>query len=114
MKPNQYDVLWPNNMKQVMGESVLTWWIPFYQPEMKGWGFYFPQLPKVYSPGSEVGILQKDGKISKKEIQYDFDLKDQFESDPMDYIRKAEKKYAGFTFILPGESEGEAGREVRI
>jgi hypothetical protein len=48
----------------VLGSNVLLWGIPFYQPEMKGRGFYFPRIPEVTS--QDIGILQRDGKIAKK------------------------------------------------
>ena len=54
-KPNPYDILWPNNLRQVFGSTMLLWWIPFYQPEMKGHGFYYPSIPRVTS--QDIGIL---------------------------------------------------------
>ena len=38
---------------------------------MKGWGFYYPQIPKI-SP-NDIGVFKKDnsGKIGKKESNYD-------------------------------------------
>ena len=54
-KVNPYDMLWPNNMAQVMGSNFLMWPIPFWQPEMAGWGMYFPKLPAL-SP-QDVGLL---------------------------------------------------------
>ena len=62
--PNVYDVLWPNNLRQVLGSNILLWGVPFYQPEMKGRGFYFPRIPEVTS--QDIGILQRDGNINKK------------------------------------------------
>jgi hypothetical protein len=38
---------------------VLLWFIPFYTPEMKGKGLFFPRIPEVKS--KDIGILQKDG-----------------------------------------------------
>jgi len=45
---------------------------------MKGWGFYFPCIPRVTS--QDIGILQRDGTLAKKENTYDY--LDQFHSDP--------------------------------
>ena len=96
-KPNPYDLLWPNNLRQVMGSSMLTWPIPFYQPEMKGRGFYYPKIPEVRQ--EDIGIFNRDGNQAKKKGI--FDIKDQFESSPEDYIKKAKKKYQGYRFQMP-------------
>lgn len=45
--PNKYDILWSENMKQVLGPSIILWPLPFYTPEMKGWGFYYPHIPDI-------------------------------------------------------------------
>jgi hypothetical protein len=45
--PNPYDVYWPNNITQIMGPTILSWFVPFYIPELKGQGLYYPQIPKV-------------------------------------------------------------------
>ena len=34
--PNRYDVLWPNNIRYIMGPYLILWPIPFYAPEMEG------------------------------------------------------------------------------
>ena len=57
--PNQYDMLWPNNLTQVLGPYMALWWWPLYSPDMKGKGLYFPKLPEVRQ--SDMGILQRDG-----------------------------------------------------
>jgi hypothetical protein len=44
--PNNYDMLWFPNMKQVMGNNLALWLVPF-APEMKGQGLYFPRIPEV-------------------------------------------------------------------
>lgn len=66
--PNQYDLLWPENVKQVMGAYILLWPIPFYNPEMKGWGFYYPYIPVLDQ--QTVGCFQLDAKLSKKDFEY--------------------------------------------
>lgn len=66
--PNPFDVLWPNNLKQVFGPTIILWGVPFYQPEMAGQGFYFPKLPKIET--KDWGILQRDGQTPKKQRNY--------------------------------------------
>ena len=46
-KINDYDLFWPNNITQVMGSNFLMWFVPFWQPEMQGWGLYYPKLPAL-------------------------------------------------------------------
>ena len=82
-----------------MGDNFITWPIPFIIPEMEGQGYYFPKLPPA-NP-ENVGILQADGKLIKKELTYS--VKDQFECDLEDYIQKAKEKYQGYKFKLPDE-----------
>jgi hypothetical protein len=38
-------MLWPNNLNEVFGYT-LFWWIPFYQPENEGEGFYYKKIQK--------------------------------------------------------------------
>ena len=109
-QPNAYDILWPNNLRQVFGSNILLWGVPFYQPEMKGRGFYFPKIPEVNS--QDVGILQRDGKINKKSKYYD--PYDQFNSKNEDYVAKAKEKYRGYSFLLPSQGEGEESRVVQM
>lgn len=45
-QPNEYDMLWLQNMKQVMGSSLWMWPFPFAQ-EMRGKGLFFPRIPEV-------------------------------------------------------------------
>lgn len=44
--PNEHDMLWLQNMKQVMGNSLWMWAFPFSQ-EMRGKGLFFPRIPEV-------------------------------------------------------------------
>ena len=44
-------------------------------------------------------------------MQYDY--KDQFNSDPREYAKKAINKYSGYTFVLPPETEGGGPRTVK-
>ena len=68
------------------------WPIPFWQPPMSGQGYYFPKLPTP-TP-QEIGLMQRDGHISKKTATYD--VRDQFNSDMDAYIAKARNKYSGY------------------
>ena len=44
--PNDYDMFWLQNMKQVLGSELYMWPFPFAQ-EMRGQGFHFPRIPEV-------------------------------------------------------------------
>lgn len=59
--PNDYDMLWLPNIKQVMGPNLLLWLVPF-APEMRGEGLYFPKIPEV--SGTELAL--RLGKSQKK------------------------------------------------
>ena len=49
---------------------MLLWPVPFYQPQMKGWGVYYPCVPKVSA--QDIGILQRNGFLEKKKVSYDY------------------------------------------
>lgn len=71
-KPNPYDMLWINNIRDVMGPHLILWPIPFYAPEMKGQGLYFPEIP-AFKP-NEQGVFSRDnnGVLKRdKKIMYD-------------------------------------------
>ena len=91
LEPNAYDMLWFNNMKQVMGSKLWMWPFPF-APELKGQGLFFPTIPDV----SESDMLMRSGgrQDSQGFVESDFDI------DPQSYIDKAVDKYAGNTFVL--------------
>lgn len=97
-------------MKQVLGPSIILWPLPFYTPEMKGWGFYYPHIPDINQ--QHVGIMQLDAKLPKKDRLYD--LKDQYKTDTNEYGVKADRKYLGFTFQMPEGLNGETGRKIKI
>ena len=44
--PNDYDMFWLQNMKQVLGSELWMWPFPFAQ-EMQGQGLYYPRIPEV-------------------------------------------------------------------
>ncbi len=44
--PNEYDMLWLPNFKQVMGSRLWMWPLPITE-EMKGQGYYFPKIPEI-------------------------------------------------------------------
>jgi hypothetical protein len=93
LAPNEYDMLWLPNMKQVLGPSLWMWPFPF-APDIKGEGLFFPRLPDVSSTD-----LKSNEQAYKKE---------DFEMDTDDYVKKALKKYGGRTFVLvtPEEPNG--------
>ena len=49
-----YDMSYLNNLEQVLG-SLTTFFIPIYNPEMQGKGFWYPSFPDVISKDN--GIL---------------------------------------------------------
>jgi hypothetical protein len=69
-KPNPYDMLWPNNIRDIMGPYLILWPLPMYSPEMRGQGLYYPEY-QVLKP-TEQGILMRDNnaffKREKKEL----------------------------------------------
>lgn len=58
-QPNEYDMLWLQNMKQVMGTSLWMWPFPFQQ-EMSGKGLYFPRIPEVTPGQARILAAQED------------------------------------------------------
>lgn len=106
--PNEYDMLWLSNAKQVLGSKMWMWLLPIRE-EMKGQGFYYPKVPDITI--SDMNILLKD---ASRVHNTSFTVND-FESDPNEYIAKAVKKYGGNTFlIMPGVVEGGEAREVYV
>lgn len=105
--PNEYDMIWLSNMKQVLGSRIWLWLLPISQ-EMKGQGFYFPKLPEI-SMG-DMNLLLKD---ASRVHNTSFNVND-FDHDPKDYIKKAMKKYAGHTFVIPPGAEGGPVKEAYI
>ena len=93
MMPNEYDMLWLENTKQVLGRKVYLWLLPI-GTEMKGKGFYYPEVPEISI--QDMNILLKD---SSKVHGTSFALND-FDSDPSEYIRKAMQKYSGQKFVI--------------
>ena len=46
--PNEYDMLWLNNLKQVLGDSMAYWLLPIGgSSTADGKAFYFAKLPPV-------------------------------------------------------------------
>jgi hypothetical protein len=92
--PNQYDVLWPNNLITILGPTIFSWFVPFYIPPMKGRGLYYPKIPKVQP--EEVADFQKCGdsnKVVKKPKLSVYNYKEDFEQSCAEYVLKAHKKY---------------------
>ena len=91
LEPNPYDMLWLQNMKQILGSKLWMWPFPF-APEMKGNGLFFPKVPDV--PEADAVQLQKSRMTESARTVNDFDI------DVQDYVDKAVNKYAGNTFVL--------------
>jgi hypothetical protein len=105
--PNEYDMMWLANLRQVLGNRMLFWLIPT-DVEMKGQGFYFPKIPEINA--SDLNILLKD---TTRVHNTSFTIND-FEHDPRDYVNKAVTKYSGNTFIIHGGADGTEIKEIRI
>ena len=85
LSPNEYDMFWLNNLKQVLGPSIWMWPFPF-APDIQGEGLFFPRIPDVgtsHLQQSERGYIKEDFEIGAEE-----------------YIRKAIQKTAGQTFVV--------------
>lgn len=91
--PNEYDMIWLSNFKQVLGSKMWMWFLPISE-EMKGQGFYYPKIPDITI--SDLNILLKD---ASRVHNTSFTVND-FECDPNEYIAKAVKKYGGNTFLI--------------
>ncbi|CDW90386.1 probable s-acyltransferase at3g09320-like [Stylonychia lemnae] len=92
-RPNEYDMIWLPNIKQVLGPHMWMWLLPISY-EMKGKGFYYPKVPEITM--SDLNILLKD--VSRVHGT-SFTIND-FESDPKEYIQKAIQKYSGSKFLI--------------
>eukprot|EP00347_Sterkiella_histriomuscorum_P021121 403335173 len=105
--PNEYDMIWLQNMKQVLGPKMWMWLLPISY-EMEGNGFYFPKIPEISM--QDLNLLLKD--VSR--VHNTSFVVNEFESDPRDYIQKAVDKYSGQKFIISrGQTEAET-QEVYI
>ena len=105
--PNEYDMLWLSNFKQVLGTRMWMWLLPITE-DMKGQGFYYPKIPEITM--GDLNILLKD---ASRVHNTSFTVND-FEHDPKEYIQKSLQKYGGNTFLIgPGPEGGEA-REVYV
>jgi hypothetical protein len=56
--PNEYDMLWLPNFKQVMGSRMWMWPLPFVNEEMKGQGFFYPKIPEITM--ADINMVVKD------------------------------------------------------
>ena len=91
LKPNQFDRLWLNNFKEVFGEHFIEWPIPFRISNRDRRGLAFKHLP--IPPQADLDA-EEDLKKQKEYTKADFD------SDPKEYIKKAQQKYAGRSFVI--------------
>ena len=69
------------------------WLLPI-SVEMKGKGFYYPQIPEITM--ADLNFLHKE---SSRAHNSTFTV-DELDSDPRDYIKKAIEKYSGNTFLI--------------
>ena len=104
--PNEYDMTWLTNMRQVFGSRMWMWGLPIAE-EMKGEGYYFPKIPELTMADMNL-MLKESGKTHNTSFTMN-----EFEADPRDYVKKALKKYSGKTFIIPSQTGGEP-KEVYI
>jgi len=106
--PNEYDMLWLPNMRQVLGKHMWQWLIPGIGEEMKGQGFFFPKIPEITMADMNLILKDTDKGQSSSFTPNDFD------SDPKEYIKKAVTKYGGNTFIINPGPDGGQVREVYV
>jgi hypothetical protein len=77
--PNEYDMIWLSNTKQVLGKRIWMWLLPISE-EMKGQGFFYPKIPEITM--SDMNMLLKDtGKAHNTSFNAN-----EFDYDPKDYI----------------------------
>ena len=96
-KPNPYDILWVNNVRDIMGPYLILWPIPMYSPPMKGQGLYFPEYLPLKS--AEQGVFMRDNNAFFKRERKDlFDINKEFKSDVGQYLAKSTDKYSGFQY----------------
>lgn len=105
--PNEYDMLWLPNMRQVLGKKMWQWLIPGIGEEMKGQGYFFPKIPEITMADMHL-ILKDTDKSHTPSAPNDFD------SDSKAYIKKAVQKYGGNTFVINPGPDGGPVREVYI
>jgi len=98
LAPNEFDMGWLPNMKQVLGPHLWFWFVPL-SVEMKGQGFFYPRIPDVAS--TDINTLMKDSKKLVMNSTSQAYSSNDFESDPKAYIKKAISKYSGNTFVVP-------------
>lgn len=108
--PNEYDMLWLTNMKQVMGSKMWMWPLPFVNEEMKGQGYFYPKIPDVNM--SDMNNILKESARAEND-DFDFD-NNEFDIDPKLYITKALNKYGGNTFVISAGADGGQAREVYL
>ena len=98
--PNQYDLLWPNNFRLVMGANVLTWFLPWSIPDSEEHGYNFQRIPEVTA--EELLKLERDGcldtMVSGQKVKYE--LKEKFSGSIDEYVKKAMDKYQNANIVL--------------
>ena len=98
--PNQYDLLWPNNLKLVLGANFFTWPIPWIIPNTEEHGYNYQRIPTILA--DELVKLERDGFLdsmqSNKKVKYE--IKEKFNSNIDDYVNKAMEKYQNANIVL--------------
>ena len=89
VRPNPFDLLWPNNLASVFGRNILFWWIPINNRDDELW---LQKLPQV-KPCDKLAFKDSGNKMK--------DVKDMLESDTDLYAQKAMKKYSNVNFVFP-------------
>lgn len=83
-----------------MGSSLLLWVFPI-QEHMEGQGLYYPEVPQFSVADLDI-IEKKTQKKHSKDVNDSYTV-DQFGSEVMDLILKAERRTQGQKFIINGE-----------
>ena len=98
--PNQYDLLWPNNLRLVLGPNVFSWPIPWIIPNLEDNGYNFQRIAGITS--EEHIKLEKEGfldtMLNNKKVKYE--LKDKFTCSIDDYVKKAMEKYQDTNIVV--------------
>ena len=83
-----------------MGANILTWPLPWSIPDSEEHGYNFQRIPEVTS--EELLKLERDGFLdtmqSGQKVKYE--LKEKFNGDIDDYVKKAMDKYQNANIVL--------------
>lgn len=103
--PNQYDLLWPNNLRLVLGENVLCWLLPWVLPDKEEMGYNVTRIPEVIP--YEILQLERDGYLTsmRKDIKTKYETKERFETSIENYVKKAMAKYDNANIYIQSERD---------